>query len=1132
MREIRLCCQCLFSSALFFTGSPWSAASAARPEPGQIVSSPAPSASTNSGARLASQNLRLAPDLRISVFATDTLVANPIRLAVDERSRVFIVESHRTGSVLDLRQHLNWLEANLSFRSVTDRSNFVQKVLVPENTASWPEILRRDRNGDGKFDASDLAADSERIRVLEDRDEDGAADFAGTFADGFASSVTGVAGGFLVRGTNAWFACAPDLWLLRDANHDGKSDLRRSLHSGFGVHLGSGESEFSGLCYGPDGLIYFAVGDNGFNVATGNQRFALPDTGAVLRCNPDGTEFEVIATGLRRPTDLAFDPFGNLWTVDAASDENEPARLLCVLEGADCGWHIGWRDAGDSSPWKTERLGELFPANTASCVLPPTALVGRRPAGFAFYPGTGLPPRYDNRLFLCDLDAGVASFALKATGASHEIFDFQEFLGGVSPLDLDFGPEGGLYLVDAKTNSERPDRSRILRVFDPNAPKDPVISETKRLLSEGMSRRSNRDVVRLLEHRDWRVRLEAQFALADRGAEVTNQLFRVASKNPNLFARLHALWALGQIARVNPEVSFGLALLTGDADPEVRAQVAHVLGNARFGEALEPLARLVQDTSPRVRLFAAFALGKLGRQEATDPILLLLRQNGDRDPHLQHAGVMALVWLNDMNALLAAAKDSSAAVRMGVLLAMRRLGRPEIATFLYDSNPALILEAARAIYDLPLASAFTQLAVLAGQPSRLAINENGGSVALRTSVLRRSLNANFRLGKLENALALAEFAGRKELPEALRAEALERLAQWAKPVLRDPLLGLWRPIPPREIRPASLAARREVAAILKDAPGSVQIAAIHAAEALEITSVTSALFEMAANPKLAVELRRSALSGLGSLKDTRLAEAIAIAVVEPAEPLRQEAVRWLAHLKPSDAIGQIAATMERGSLVEKQTALRALADVATPATDQILSVWLDLLAEGRVPRELQLDLLEAAKQRPGASLQSKLQKFETSRPASDPLATYREVLYGGDAPAGQRVFFSRAELDCARCHRINGQGGEHGPDLSKIGASASREALLESLLAPDKTIVRGYETVVVKMKSGKTYKGRVKNETERELLLTSPDEGFLVLSKSQIESREKGPTLMPADAAKLLTRRELRDLIEYLANLK
>ena len=135
-----------------------------------------------------------------------------------------------------------------------------------------------------------------------------------------------------------------------------------------------------------------------------------------------------------------------------------------------------------------------------------------------------------------------------------------------------------------------------------------------------------------------------------------------------------------------------LLSLLDDSDAEVRAQAAKVLGDRRYGSAYDGLIKLLNDASPRTRFFAAMSLGKLGRREALPAIYAMLRENADQDPYLRHAGVMALTWIGDTDALLAAAKASSSAVRMAALLAMRRLHRDEIAVFLNDTDPAIVLD--------------------------------------------------------------------------------------------------------------------------------------------------------------------------------------------------------------------------------------------------------------------------------------------------------------------------------------------------------------------------------------------------------------------------------------------------------
>lgn len=604
-------------------------------EQGQAVNQPAPAA-TNllSEAELAIKKFRVAPGLKVDLFASEPLIANPVSFAFDEKGRAYVVETHRRRtSVYDIRNHTNWLDADFSFRSVADRSNFFQKILVPDNK-SLPEKIARDLDRDGKFDYRDLEVESERIRLLEDRDGDGRIEHAVTFADDFKTMVSGVAAGVLPRGSNVWFTCIPDLWLLRDTNGDGQADTRKSLLHGFGVHICFGGHDLHGLCFGPDGKLYFSIADRGLNVKTEGGVLANPDSGAIMRCNPDGSEFEIIATGLRNPQELAFDQFGNLWTGDNNGDGGDKARWIYVVEGGESGWHIGWQHLPKMGAWNSEKLWELHGTNTAAYILPPIAHVGHGPAGLSFYPGTGMPARYDNHFFLCDFPGGVRTFAVQPKGAAYQVVDLQEFLWELYPVDVDFGPDGGAYVADWIQGWEKTGKGRIFRVYDPAIAKDALVRETKKLLAEGMAKRSIRELSRLLGHRDRRVRQEAQFALADKGMASTNYLFFTASRDQNQLARLHAIWGLGQIGRTNAAALACVMPLLNDLDPEVRAQAAKVLGERRHHDAYLPLVKLLQDASPRVRFFAAMGVGKLGHQEATEPILQMLRENADRDPVL------------------------------------------------------------------------------------------------------------------------------------------------------------------------------------------------------------------------------------------------------------------------------------------------------------------------------------------------------------------------------------------------------------------------------------------------------------------------------------------------------------------
>ncbi len=302
--------------------------------------------------------------------------------------------------------------------------------------------------------------------------------------------------------------------------------------------------------------------------------------------------------------------------------------------------------------------------------------------------------------------------------------------------------------------------------------------------------------------------------------------------------------------------------LLKDADSEVRAQAAKVLGEGKVAEAGDSFIALLKDDEPRVRFFAAQGLARIPHPNPPPPagggkgggavpaVLDMLRDNADRDGYLRHAGVMALVGSGAKDAWMAAADDPSSAVRMGVLLALRRTEDPDVARFLNDADPLLVVEAARAINDAPIDAAMPQLAALAPRP--------GPSDPLGFRVL----NANFRLGGAANAEAVAAFAARPDASETLRIEALRELADWTKPSGRDRVMGVWRPLEARPPERAADAFRAQLGGIFSG-PEKVRQAAVETAVKLGVKEVGPVLAETAADDKRPAQARVEALRALG-----------------------------------------------------------------------------------------------------------------------------------------------------------------------------------------------------------------------------------------------------------------------------
>lgn len=1085
-------------------------------------------------AETALKKMSVAAGLRADVWAAEPLLANPVAFAFDEKGRAFVAETYRRRtSVPDIRKHETLQIENLALRTVEERLQFLEKKFPPAAKLK-PTTSLADFDANGTFDFRDWGVEQERIKLVTDSNGDGTADHATVFATIKSTPITGLGAGVAVLGGTVISTCAPDLWRF-DGEKDGVAVKQESLLGGFAVHVAYGGHDMHGAKFGPDGKIYWTIADCGARVAT-KEGTVLdnPDSGAVFRCDPDGRNAELVAVGLRNPQALAFNALGDLFTGDNNADGGDKARWTHIVDGADYGWRIGWQFL--KSPkllgaWNTEGMWHLDVDKTNFAVLPPVGLIGHGPAGIAYYPGTGLPDQYRDHFFYADFPGGVRSFRLTPRGASYTVENpgdilqdnsqknmTGKLLWGLFPSDVQFGVDGGAYVLDWIQGWEKTGKGRIFRVHDPVIDASPLVRETKKLLAEGMDQRPAAELAKLLAHADQRVRLAAQFALVAKGDAAP--LAEVAANGGPLPGRLHAIWGLGQLAPKSPPAQKTLAALVAEREPEVRAQAAKTLGTAGVATAAPALIKLLADPAPRVRFFAAQSLGKLRAKDAAPDLFRVLKENANQDAFIRHACVVALAATVDSETLVRRAGDASEAVRAGALLALRRQSSPEIVRFLQDKRPALVLEAARAIHDGPIPAGFASLATLAG-------------TAQDEPLVRRVANVNYLLGTGQAAQRLAKTAADTRAAVPIRLEAIQSLAIWKEPFGRDRITGLWRKLPSgREPEAALEASTPILTALLRDADAGIRLAAAELAGALQATTAEAPLLAVVADAGADGKLRAGALRALDGIASPKLGDAVRQALAAGDKTLTEAARKLAGKASPALAVEVNAAVLGKGSVREQQEALATIAAQPVPEADKVLLAQFDALAAGKLKRGLWLDLFEAAALRDNPELKARLTQRE-AEVAKAPLTKWDEALEGGDAKLGRAIFAEKAEAACMRCHKVKGEGGDVGPELAGLGKKKDRAYILQAIVDPSAAIAPGYENVVLTMKDGSFVAGLLNAEDATNLTIASLTDGKKQqVAKAGIKERMAVPSAMPPGLGEVLGKRDLRDVVEYLATLK
>ncbi|MCY2984732.1 MAG: HEAT repeat domain-containing protein [Planctomycetota bacterium] len=1051
------------------------------------------------------------------LFAAEPMVGNPVAFTIDNHGRVVVCESYRQeNGVTDNRGHdEKWLSADLAAVTVADRIRY-----------------HREQLGDK---AADYEKQIDLLRMLIDTDGDMKADKATVYASGFNSIEEGTGAGALVRGDTIYYTNIPKLWALVDKDNDGVADERIVLADGFGVRVAFRGHDMHGLIMGPDGRLYFSIGDRGYHVETPTGLIANPESGAVFRCELDGSKLEVLATGLRNPQELAFDDYGNLFTGDNNSDSGDKARWVYIVRGGDTGWRMMYQYLSDRGPFNREKIWYPFSDESPVYTVPPIANIADGPSGLACYPGTGFtategtPDPFQNAFFLCDFrgqasNSGVRMVKVDPKGAFFELKKNEPFVWNILATDVEFAPDGGMYVSDWVNGWKGENKGRIYRFADEKAQGSELVKSTRILLRDGMKSRSKDELGDLLGHADRRVRFEAQWELASRGdGDILESATQSASTSE--IKQLHGVWGLGQLLRAKPKdatVSSALVKCLSHSEPMVVSRAMEALADAGYKPAKPALEQLLTHDSAVVKSATCMAVGLLGSDDSLPSIIRILEENNNQDPILRHAGIMGLVGVKDYEKLKALKNHASEAVRVAAVVALRKQANPIVFEFLKDSSAKVRKEAVLAIHDVP--QLHSQLPALAELPLAADTEE---------PVVNRVLNASFRLGREQDANRLASFAARAGGKDSMRVEALEMLANWAKPGDRDRVMNRHQPLSDRSPDFAAKALKARIEE-LAAAPQAVSDKFLEVGAKAGLTEIAKILTVTAKDPQSEGARRGAAIRALINLAPDAIQAMIPEFVRDADVDVRMASMAFQVTKTPNDATKSLKQAISSKIVRERQFAWDQLAIMNNEESKELVAKGVDGYLNGTLERDCWINVVEAAKGKLKGDLEKRLQDkvavLENLK-ESEPKKHYEDCVDGGDVAQGRSLFFTRSSLSCVRCHKVGSTGGEVGPNLSALGAQKSREYLLEAIVAPNAAIAQGFETVVILDEDGKTVSGILKSEDDINLTLMDAQGALIKIPKDNIDERRKGQSSMPVDLLKYLNKRELRDLVAYLATL-
>jgi putative heme-binding domain-containing protein len=915
---------------------------------------------------------------------------------------------------------------------------------------------------------------NDKIIILEDTKGEGKADKTTVFADGLLIP-TGLEPG----DGGVYVANSTELVHLSASKPGGKADTRRVLLSGFGTE--DTHHIIHTFRWGPDCRLYFNQSiyiHSHIETPSGVKRL---NAGGIWRFNPDRTELDVFARGWVNTWGHAFDKYGQSFATDGAGGEG----INHVVPG---GYYLT-----SEGPHRQRVLHGLNPGSPKYC-------------GLEIVSGRHFPDDWQGDLITNDFRGHrVCRFKLSDDGSTFASREMTEVIKSnhpaFRPIDVKMGPDGALYIADwynpiiqhGEVDFRDPRRDKTHgRIWRVSAKGRDLVAKPK-LVDATVP-----ELLEALKAPEQWTRQQAKRVLKERGAEkVLPELEKwVSSLDTKAGADeqplLEALWVLqalpgsGSLAeRVALDMRMQLRMqptnrTTGWRTATVRGW-SNLLDEGPHNSPEFMLSMAVRHENARVRLEAVRAMSKVRSADVVERALLALDQPLDRT--LDYALWLTIrelepYWLPEFQA----GKLTFGGDAKKLAFALNAIGNKDTV------KPVLALIDGGKVPKENLHGLYLLLAQIGGS------NE---------------------LGKV-----LGHAGSGFGVPAAQRAE----LAQAVEDAIRT------RKVPAPQAEPSGLRA------LFQNDKGAIRRSAMRVAGLWRLTSFASSISEIAEDKNATTDDRRAALESLVAVGgDSRQGTLGKLLAPDAPPAARRDAISAFASYDTP------AAAVEAAKFLPDAKADDELADLFSTFVGKKggASVLAKALADKKLPPDVAKIGLKAvrASGQPADDLVAALTRAGDLGAAKKPPTDAEvkeltaEALKTGDAARGELVY-RRKELQCLACHGYAGAGGQVGPDLTSIGASAQPDYLVDSLLLPHKAIKEGYDVTRVVTADDKVVQGIKIREGDGVLVLrTAEDKEITVPLKDVAERGKSTKSLMPEALTDPLTRQEFADLVKYLSLL-